>query len=86
MFKKSLIILIAAAMLISAVACSKNTTADNTDVTTTDPAVTTSNEPRFKIPEDVEFTDSQMAAAESAQEHLEVGVSRPKLINALVEE
>lgn len=86
MFKRSLMILIAAAMLISMAACAKKTTENNESDDTTEVVASTETEPRFKIPEDVEFTDTQMAAAESAQEHLEVGVSRPKLISTLVEE
>ncbi|MBR6513528.1 MAG: Ltp family lipoprotein [Clostridia bacterium] len=86
MFKRSLIILIAAAMLISIAACSNKTNTTENGDETGQVAVETEQKPKFEIPDDVEFTDTQLAAAESAQAHLEVGVSRPKLISALIEE
>lgn len=86
MLKRSLIILFAAAMLLSVAACSKKTTVEtpvDTGVTATSPA---ENEPRFKIPEDAVLNDTQREAAECAQKHLEVGVSKAKLTQALLDE
>ena len=89
MFKKTLMMLLALAML-CAVGCSNKTVvtppADSGEVSL--PADTsTETELRFKIPEDAVMTDSQQAAAESAQEHLNgAGVSRATLIRTLVEE
>ncbi len=86
MLKRLLIIGLATAMLLSAAACSNKTTVDNPDETAEIPADTTKTEPRFKIPEDAVLNDTQREAAESAQEHLEVGISRPKLIKVLTDE
>lgn len=88
MLKRSITVLLAAMLLLSAVACSNKTTvtpgADETgEITSTTPA---ESEPRFKIPEDAVLTDTQREAAESAQKHLEVGISRAKLIEVLTEE
>lgn len=86
MLKRILISVLAAAILFSMAACSKKTTVTDTPDDTGEINSPAETEPRFKIPEDVEYTDTQLEAAESAQQHLEVGISRVKLISVLVEE
>ncbi|MBQ4561781.1 MAG: Ltp family lipoprotein [Clostridia bacterium] len=86
MFKRSIIILLAAVMLTSSVACSKKTATEAPADTGTVPTAPAKQEPKFKIPEDAVLTDTQREAAESAQQHLEVGVSKAKLTQALLDE
>lgn len=95
---KKIFFIVAICALLAVCACNKEAGSTKTDVpeavyTTgtldvpdnTSSTVTT--ELKFKIPEDIEMTDTQKEAAESAQGHLNgAGVSKAKLIQALVEE
>ncbi len=90
MLKRLIAALLAAAMLVSFAACSEKEETEATADETAEIPVTTqpvAEEKKWEIPEDIELTDTQQEAAESAEEHLNgAGVSRATLVNTLVDE
>lgn len=88
MLKRTVAALLATVMLVSLTACAgKKTEEPDTDDTADAPVTTAAPEKKFKIPEDMELTDTQREAAESAEGHLNAtGVSRTTLINTLIDE
>lgn len=89
MLKKTIITLLIVALLCSFAACSDSDSETEADETVDTPVTTqpVTEEKKWEIPEDIELTDSQREAAESAEDHLNgAGVSRATLVNTLIDE
>ncbi len=87
MLKKLIITLLAASMVFSFAACNKTVVTNPDDTGEISSNTPETQEPKFKIPEDIELTETQQEAAESAQEILNgTGISRAKLVTVLTED
>lgn len=90
MLKRFIVVLLAAFTLLCFVCCSDDEETDTPAEETVEAPVTTqpvTQEKKWKIPEDIELTETQREAAESAEEHLNgAGVSRATLFNVLIDE